>query len=464
MTLSRRDVLATTGMGVLGAALGGTLSGEAFGGDDAPLRGVGKHGWGRLRYAGPDYRLPKGFGYTTFGEVGSLMSDGLPTPGCHDGQGLFQVTKGRYRLIRNHEIDMDIPGAEQKALSATKAYDPAAPAGVTSSLYDLDTGHLIESFLVLNGTLSNCSGSVTPWGTWLSCEETTDGLRAGFSKPHGYVFEVPSTATGIVDPVPLTAMGRFEHETAPVDPKTGIVYLTEDNGDPGDGFYRFIPDQPGRLALGGRLQMLAINGEKTYNTAKGQRVGEVLHTHWVDIKHPDPSDAEQHPGAVYVQGRARGGARFLGLEGAVWSHGGVTFVASESGDEKQGQVWRYVPTSHEGGKLTLLYESRNAKVLNQPDAITVTPDGRVVMAEDGDGEDEKGGDNYIRVLTKSGKIADLARMIRPLDLHHWNAEDFSKPGAFGASEAAGPNFTPDGKHLFVNIQYPGVTTVISGPF
>jgi uncharacterized protein len=463
MTLSRRDVLAITGLGVVGAALAGPLGSEAFG-SERPLSGIGRSGWGPLRHAGPDLKLPRGFSYRTFGEVGGLMSDGLPTPGCHDGQGLFKAGAHRFRLLRNHEIDLDIPGATQKALTSQLAYDRAAPAGVTSSLYDLRHHRLLESFLVLNGTLSNCSGSRTPWGTWLSCEETTDGTGAGYEKPHGYVFEVPSGARGLVEPVPLKAMGRFEHETAPVDPRTGIVYMTEDNGDPGDGFYRFVPHHPRKLAKGGSLQMLAVTGDKHYDTAKGQRVGEVLRTHWVDVKHPDPSDAEEFPGAVYVQGRARGGARFEGLEGSSWSHGGVTFVASEAGDHGQGQVWRYVPTSHDTGTLTLLYESRSAGTLNQPDSITVTDDGRVVMAEDGDGEDSDGGSNYIRVLTRSGRIADLAKIIRPLDLHHWDREDFPHPGAYGVSEASGPNFTPDGKHLFVNIQYPGLTAVISGPF
>jgi secreted PhoX family phosphatase len=444
------------------------------------------------------------------------MSDGLLTPGCHDGQAVFDAGRGRVRIIRNHEIDLDIPGAGQRALGPRNAYDRAGPAGCTSSLYDIGSGKLLESFLVLNGTLSNCSGAPTPWGSWLSCEETTEGVKAGFEKPHGYVFEVPGDARGPVEPLPLKAMGRFEHETAPIDPRTGIVYMTEDNGDPGDGFYRFVPRKPGHLAAGGKLQMLAVTGDRTYDTATGQRVGEVLDTHWVDIDEPDPSDAEDNPGAVYSQGRAKGGCRFLGLEGSAWSDGGVTFVASEAGDGENGQVWRYVPGSHDAGTLQLLFESPNpktlnqpdtvavspsgmlllaedgdgengqawryvpgshdtgtlqllfespnSKTLNQPDTVAVSPGGMLLLAEDGDGEDEAGGDNWLRVLTPAGLVVNLAKVIEPLDLHYWNPEDFPQPGPTGASELAGAAFTADGRHLFINVQYPGVTCVITGPW
>jgi len=453
-TASRRQLLTLAGLGLVGPGLAAALDGAAEAAVPQP----------RLRPAGPELSLPRGFSYTTFGRAGTPMSDGLPTPGCHDGQALFRTGKrSELRLLRNHEIDLDIPGTTKQAIGRTRAYDRAAPGGVTSSLWSSRSG-LVESALVLNGTLSNCSGSPTPWGSWLSCEETTDGTKAGFEKPHGYVFEVPADASGPIQPHPIKEMGRFEHECAPVDPRTGIVYMTEDNGDPGDGFYRFLPDRPGKLHRGGRLQMLAITGEPRYDTASGQRVGESLPCHWVDIAHPDPSDAEDNPGAVYLQGRRRGGARFYGLEGAAWQDGGVVFVASEAGDHEQGQVWRYEPRGDHRGRLKLLYESRSAKVLNQPDAIEAS--GKrdlVVMAEDGDGEDP-GGTNYLRVLTPGGKIVDLAQVIEPLDLHYWAPEDYPKPGKYGASEMAGPRWSPDGSKLFVNVQYPGVTCVIEGPW
>jgi uncharacterized protein len=87
-----------------------------------------------------------------------------------------------------------------------------------------------------------------------------------------------------------------------------VVYMTEDNGDPGDGFYRYIPDVSGKLAQGGRLEMLAVHGRSKYDTATGQKVGHALRC-----------EPRSIPNAVYQQGRALGAARFLGLEGALWS-------------------------------------------------------------------------------------------------------------------------------------------------
>src|SRR3546814_1837166 len=86
------------------------------------------------------------------------------------------------------------------------------------------SGEVKSEHLSLAGTAINCAGGVTPWGSWLSCEEAF----LDSDKPHGYVFEVPASARGMVDPLPLKALGRFRHEAAAVDQRTGIVYLTED--------------------------------------------------------------------------------------------------------------------------------------------------------------------------------------------------------------------------------------------
>jgi secreted PhoX family phosphatase len=139
----------------------------------------------------------------------------------------------------------------------------------------------------------------------------------------------------------------------------------------------------------------------------------------------------------------------------------VYFVASEAGDDGKGQIWRYTPKGTKKGLLTLLFESHSAHVLDQPDSLTVSPRGGIVVGEDGDGEDVSGGTNFLRCLTPAGTIATFARNETPLDLHRW--ED-AKKGVVGRSEWSGACYSPDGRWLFVHLQYPGETFAITGPW
>ena len=261
--------------------------------------------------------------------------------------------------------------------------------------------------------------------------------------------------------MPIKAMGRFEHEACAIDHKTGIVYMTEDNGDPGDGFYRYIPNNHRRLHQGGKLQMLRIREGWQYNAVHGQKVGRKLHCSWVNIKDPDPPDAEHHQYAVYHQGREKGAARFEGLEGCHFQGGSVYFVGSEAGDARRGQIWRYTPHGHHHGTLVLLYESPGKSVLDEPDSLTVSPRGGVVLGEDGDGEERDGGNNFMRVLTPAGRIETFARCDRPLNLHRWEG---GPKNAYGRSEWSGVCYSPNGKWLFAHLQYPGESYAITGPW
>jgi uncharacterized protein len=460
--LTRRDALRNGAALVAGAGIGAQVMAATGAGDamaSALRRAAGsaaKPGYGPLVQHTGEMSIPAGFHVISFGAAGTPMSDGLRTPNFHDGTTCFGDRGGRVRLIRNQE------GYDRgHALGKHRAYDRVAQGGVTTSLFDTRSATLVGSALVLNGTDNNCNGGKTPWGSWLSCEESTVGPGEGYERKHGYVFEVPFGAREPVEPVPIKAMGRFEHEACAVDPGSGIVYMTEDNGDPADGFYRYIPHRRGKLHRGGKLQMLAVEGRSRYSTITGQRVGRRLRCEWVTIEDPDPSDAEKRPDAVFEQGRRKGAAKFMGLEGCVWSKGSVHFVASEAGDAGKGQIWRYTPKGHRHGTLVLLYESHSKTVLDEPDTLTVSPRGGVVLCEDGDGEDVDGGDNYLRYLTPAGRLETFARNDTPLNLHRW--EDGPK-GAIGRSEWSGSTYSPDGKWLFVHLQYPGKTFAITGPW
>lgn len=424
--------------------------------------------------------LPAGFSYVALSPTGAKMSDGNRVPAAHDGMRSFSVPgkPNLVRLVRNHEL-----GGVGKALGpAAKSYDPTGTGGVTVVDYDTKTQKVVRSFLALSGTIENCSGG---YGgrknrSWLSCEESTEGLLEGYEKPHGYVFEVSADSDGLVTPVPLKALGRFVHEAAERDDETGIVYMTEDEGP--DGFYRFLPNDKHDLSKGGTLWMLAVDGQPEYDTATGQTVGSLLDVHWVRIDDPDPEDAEENASAVLEQGVAKGAATFAGLEGLYVKDGIAYFSASDGGDAERGQLWQYIPTDLEHGKLVLLFESSGGDVLDGPDNICISPRGSILIGEDGDGEDwidgddscRVAGDNYVRFVSPQGMAYDFARVPRTLDLVASFPDDFEEdcsasplPGVgevIGASETCGVNFSPDGEILFLNIQYPGVTLAITGPW
>ena len=394
--------------------------------------------------------LPKGFSYTLFGKTGTPMSDGNPTPRAHDARAAFSGN-GVIRLVRNHEINAGKGEPDVTISRSAPAYDRLAGGGTTTILIDPRTRELVRDFVSSNGTLHNCAGGPTPWGSWITCEETTLGMEVikdeksdktwgGFQKSHGYCFEVSASADTPVEPVPLKAMGRFIHEAVAVDPKTGIVYETEDRS-PG-GFYRYIPKQPGRLAAGGRLQMLAIKDRLQYDTRTGQKMGATFPVTWVEIEDPDPAAAEKDPWAVHNQGFATGAAVFARLEGCWYGGGSIFFTATSGGDAKLGQVWQYEPVG-DGGRLTLLFESPDEGLLIAPDNVVVSPRGGLVLCEDG------GDVQHMRGLTRDGRIFDFARDIMNSE-HH--------------GEFAGATFSPDGQTLFVNLQRPGVTYAIWGPW
>ena len=315
------------------------------------------------------------------------------------------------RLLRNHEIN---PGKPVEAIgNRSAAYDPTAPGGVTTLIVDPRTRELVRDFVSVGGTLHNCAGGPTPWGSWITCEETTMGTDrffssrwlqylGGYDRNHGYCFEVPADAEESVAAEPLTRMGRFVHEAVAVDPATGIVYETEDQNP--SGLYQYIPDHPGELARGGRLRMLAVEDQPGYDTRSAQTMGTALPATWVEIEDPDPAGAGLDRNLVYKEGADKGGAAFDRLEGCWYGNGRIFFTSTRGGDERLGQVWEYRPEGADEGVLALLFESPDASLMAAPDNVCVSPRGGLIVCED-----NRDGIQHIRGLTKDGRVFDVAR-------------------------------------------------------
>jgi hypothetical protein len=470
--IARRDFLRYGAAGAMGAA--------AFGVTGAPqvalassrafaTEPIGTPVGGGLFVAGPELALPAGFTYKTFGAFGSAMSDGFITPPIHDGMGVFE-DGSNIRIVRNHELGEgnDVMGGSVVGRPQT-AYDRKAPGCTTTLVLD-SNADLIESYVSLNGTDTNCSGTPTPWNTWLTCEETVIGPKSDRQKPHGYVFEVDPFAGESVAVNPLRALGRFVHEAAGVDPDTGVVYLTEDWNP--DSFYRFVPNTFGDLRHG-KLQALKVKGQPNYTTYDGHTAGTILPSVWVTIDDPDSTAAETNPRHVRQQARDKGAATFMSGEGCTMVGNAVVFDNSDGGAAELGQIWRYTPTTNMGdldeqGELELLFESTDRQVLDGPDNLGTTPGGAIVIAEDGHEQA-----SFVRGLRTDGSMVNIAKDLVPIRLSIIDAsgkaydpyvpdDDYSISDGLGFSEFAGPRFSPDGTWLFVNIQVPGITCAITG--
>lgn len=419
MNLSRRQFFTLAGTSAAGAVLLSPL--QTFYAQKAMAAGP----YGNLV---PDPKgvldLPSGFTYRRLSETGQTMTDGYRVPGGHDGMAAFAGSNGNTVLIRNHELSPS--SSNGVGAPSSKKYNSQARGGCTKLVVS-STRTLVEHRGVLAGTIRNCAGGPTPSGSWLSCEET---FETNNTKRHGYVFEVPSSATTFVTPVPLTAMGRFNHEGAAVDPNTGYVYMTEDRSN--GLFYRFVPNQRSNLSAGGVLYALKITGSSGINTTTGFPKNTPRAVEWVKIDTPDPATD-----TVRTQGYNKGAARFSGGEGIFYGSGYVYFTCKSGGSSGEGQIWRYSPTNN---SVELYIEPNNSGVLDNPDNIVVFPNRDIFLCEDGSGTD------YVLGITPSGTLYKFAK------------------NALNTSEFAGACFSPDGQTMFVNIQTPGITLAIWGPW
>ena len=457
-SLPRRGLLRAGAVG-FGIAVGGSL--DAIAGPPAARAAARpRAGYGPL-VADPAglLALPTGFRYRIVAQAGrTRLASGQVTPSDADGTGCFPAGHG-WTLVNNHEID----GTEDHWVPALPGltYDPGAAGGTTTIEVDR-RGRRLREYVSLAGTHNNCAGGVTPWQTWLSCEESEARAGRGFQKDHGYVFEVdPHDEDANRDPVPLEFLGRYAHEAVAVDPDTFTFYLTEDAAAPQGLYYRWTP--PKRFAGGkGALRELARgphgatagtlaamrctdpDGGHVTDLAQAREPGTRYAVTWVEV--PE-RDGRRVP--VRTQFGSGEITRSRKLEGQWWGDGGVYFVASYarradgSARDHDGQVWFYDPAECTITLRTIFGVNPDPAAedaVDGPDNITLSPHGGLMMAENGVGL------SHVVGLTADGVAYPLARNERDV------------------GEFTGPVFSADGEVLFANIQDPGYVFAITGPW
>ena len=474
MSASRRSLLAGGAAGV-GFAVVGTMPSLA---EATPGHGRGRPG----SYApkpsvpfpplvdDPDgiLALPKGFRYAIVTSAGhTRLAEGAPTPSAHDGTAVFSAGRGRYKLIQNHELGAGSALGVPHVRGAV--YDPGAlDAGGCTVITTDAHGRNLGEYVGIAGTSTNCAGGPTPWGTWLTCEETEtkagsswsgNGKSGTYQKDHGYVFEVFHDGRKV--PAPIKALGRFAHEAVAIDAAQKHVFLSEDASGPNGLFYRWTAPRGFRIGpgLAGRLrevdgvlaamQIILPDGSVLPDVAylTSAQLGQPFAVRWKEV--PDRDAKVTSVRKQFKDGEVTRGKKFEGVYV-------VNSFAFSDGDlpadavPHDGMVWFYDYRA-ETIQLVNYFPHQAAAETGEaapyvdlqfdgPDNVTVTPWGSLVLAEDGLGA------SHVLSSVPGGATYAIARNM------------------LNDSEFTGPTFSADGKVLFVNMQTPGYTFAITGPW
>lgn len=328
-------------------------------------------------------------------------------------------------------------------------------------------GVAVEGKTVATGTLANCAGGTTPWGTILTCEEnfqtfygdTNPRSRNKSNRVYGkyhhgwdYFYDVAPEHYGwVVEVEPLTgkaqkltALGRFSHEGATVveaPDGRAVVYMGDDTED--EFLYKFVAAKKGSL----------VEGELF--------VGDTDHGLWLSLdRGKNPALAAAFKDQLELLTQTRRAARLVGAtplnrpEDVKQDPVSKAMIVALTNNKSKGDMFGSFLKIEEEGKNPLAQRFTASRLMaGGPEAGFACPDNMVFdgrnnmwftvdISGSAVGKDEYApfGNNGLYFLPMSGPHAGKAHLVgtAPKD-----------------AEFTGPCFSPDFKQLFLSIQHPG---------
>lgn len=326
------------------------------------------------------------------------------------------------------------------------------------------------------GTHSNCSGGITPWNTFLTCEENYDSFygeteydenNVATKRPSSYGWEhfynnPPEHYGWVVEVDPKdgsaqkhVALGRFAHECCTLyelEDKRVVAYTGDDKNN--EHLYKFISSTPGSLKEG-TLYVADVDN------------GKWLALDW----EKQPALKNKFKDQTEVLIRAREAAKLLGATelnrpedieiDPVTGHILVSLTNNKTKNDFHGSILKIEET--DGAFDALSFKASTYKAGGEengfscPDNLAFDLAGNLWITTDMSGSAMNKADgpylpfknNSLFVIPRYGKEA--GKVIRvataPRD-----------------AELTGPWFSPDGKTLFLSVQHPGEqTTDVNNP-
>ena len=529
--ISRRSLLAGTAAAGAAVALPLDLRTAEAANYAAPLGAPRAPQGAKLPFApiGPttadDVVLPKGFRYDLLAHWGHDMGDGTTFGFNSDYVGFFPidllqkgvdkdaVNRGFLRsdlsstdgyLVVNHEYVNPMfvsgyTGGTKNASQMTTEQDAVGMSVIRIkrgkdgrwSFDQTDTAHNrrltartpmtltgpaagIDGGPTAIGTLGNCSGGQTPWGTALSCEENFQDYPVAapegygwdasvYGKRHyGWVVEVDPFDKNST-PRKHTALGRFRHENVAMrvgKDGTVVAYLGDDKAD--SCVYKFVADRKmtDPADRGGNMQILESGKLYAADFGTGK---------WILLDYDAQAalrDAKDSKGAavfasqVDVLADARAAALVLKatpvdrpedieinpIDGSVF----VALTNNTGHGNFHGQIVRMAEKDGNPAALTFDWSifavGGSQSGFSSPDNLIFDNEGNLWMVTDiSSSRVNKGiysfqGNNGLFFFRTSGPDAGIAYQFA------------SGPNE---CELTGPCWTPDGQTLFLSVQHPG---------